>query len=167
MKHITALTISVCFVQLFACQTLSAEENRLGGMRLLPGYQHEKLQGIDSVVGRIVKKKGLTIMYEIGEIPQGGLRFGGSFLDRPKQTPKQQLKWYREQMVNGQPMHIAYLKNKSLLVSFPESIKDHGINFHVDNVKSMKEMADVLLMLTTFPEAKVKKEDLKKTGLSP
>ena len=169
MKQLITFTALVCLVQLFTGGiAISAEkDDLLGGMQLLPGYQHEKLQGIDSVVGRIVKKKGLTISYEIGGIPKGPFRFGGSFTDRPKNTSKQQLKWYREQMVNGQPMHIAYLKNKTLLVSFPKSIPDKGINFYVREINTMEEMTDVLLMLTTFPEAPVKKEDLKKTGLSP
>lgn len=153
MKHLVRSTLIVCLIQLIATTLASADDGLLLGMQLLPGYQHEKLQGIDSIVGRIVKKKGLTISYEIGGIPKGQFRFGGSFTDRPKNSPKKLTKWYREQMVNGQPMHIAYLKNKTLLVSFPKSIPNKGINFHVAKVETIEQIADVLLMLSTFPIA--------------
>ena len=153
MKYLVTFTAIACFAQMFTCSIASAEDDRLQGIQLLPGYKHEKLQGIDSIVGRIVKKKGLTISYEIGGIPKGPFAFGGSFSDRPKKTPKKLVKWYREQMVNGQPMHIAYLKSKALLVSFPKSIPNKGINFYVAKVETMEEMADALLMLSTFPIA--------------
>lgn len=125
----------------------------LEGMQLLPGYVHQPLQGIDSVVGRIVKKDGLTLTYEIGSLPQpGGLRLGGQFSDRPKQVPPARLRWYREQLVHGQPVHIAYLKDDSLMVSFPLK----GMNIHT-KVTSTSEMADALLMILTYPGVKPEK----------
>src|SRR5262245_6481631 len=89
-----------------------------GGIKLLPGYVHEKLQGIDSIVGRLVKKEGLTIQYEIGAVPKpGGPVFGGSFSDYPKNTPADQRLWYKEQTIGGRDVHLAMLKTKMLLVS--------------------------------------------------
>lgn len=144
-------------VRLFVTDMSVAQESRIGGIQLLPGYKHEEQQGFDSIVGRIVKPKGLTISYDIGAIPQGGLRFGGSFNDQPKAVPENQLRWYKEQMVQGEPMHIAYLKDDSLMVSFPKSIPGKGINFHT-KVKTIDEMTDALLMLMTFPKVKEAKE---------
>ena len=126
---------------------------RIGGIQLLPGYKHQKLQGIDSIVGKIVKQGGLTIFYEIGGIPKGGLRFGGSFTDRPQRTPKSQRRWYKEQLIHGEPVHIAYLKDNRLLVSYPKSLPGKGINFST-KVGSADEMAEALLMLLTFPQRK-------------
>ncbi len=151
LRHL-AISCCVCFL---AVHSQATGDDRIGGIQLLPGYKHEKLQGIDSIVGRIAKPGGLTIHYEIGAIPQGGLRFGGSFVDRPKKVPQDQLRWYREQMVQGQPVHIAYLKNNSLLVSYPQTIPGKGINFHTQ-VKSTEELADALLMLLTFPDKAAK-----------
>ena len=42
----------------------------LQGMRLLPDYRLQPLQGMDSIVGQISKPDGLTIRYEIGRIPK-------------------------------------------------------------------------------------------------
>ena len=165
MKRLLLLCAAVCLACLSNVDLASAGDDGLGGIRLLPGYKHEKLKGIDSIVGRIVKQNGLTIQYEIGGIPEGRLRFGGSFTDRPKLTPKKQLKWYREQMVKGQPVHIAYLKNNTLLVSYPKSIPKKGINFYA-KVNSTEEMVDVLLMLLTFPEAPLGKGLKNITGRS-
>ena len=125
-----------------ACRFLA-----IGGMRLLPGYTHKPLQGFDSIVGEISKKGGLQIRYEIGAIPKpGGIRMGGMFSDRPKSTPKAQLRWYREQVVNNQPVHLAYSKGQILMVSYPLK----GINLHV-TVRTADEMAEALLMILTYP----------------
>ena len=156
MKRLLLLFAVVCLACVSSVEFAFAGDEHIGGIRLLPGYKHEALQGFDSIVGRIVKQDGLTISYEIGGIPIGNLRLGGSFTDRPKLTPKANLKWYREQTVNGQPVHIAYLKDNTLLVSYPKTIPNKGINFHA-KVKSTEEMADVLLMLLTFPGAPIGK----------
>ena len=126
-----------------------AADARLGGIRLLPGYVHQPLQGFDSIVGKITKKDGLQINYEIGGIPKpGGIRLGGQFSDRPKLTPKNQVRWYREQIVNGQPVHLAYRKDDVLLVSYPKK----GMNLSV-KLRSADEMAEALLMILTYPNA--------------
>jgi hypothetical protein len=61
--------------------------------------------------------------------------------------PKKQVRWYREQIVNRQPVHLAYRNDNVLLVSFPKK----GINFSV-KVRSAGEMAEVLLMILTYPD---------------
>ena len=119
-----------------------------GAMRLLPGYVHEPLQGIDSIVGRIRKPGGLTIQYEIGRVPKpGGLRIGGDFSDAAVGMPEKDRRWYREQTVQGEPVHIAYSKADLLVVSFPAS----GLNLTA-TAKSSEEVADVLLMALTYPK---------------
>lgn len=135
------------FLLSFSTSPLFGEDGRLGGMRLLPGYKHQPLQGIDSIVGEIKKENGLRILYEIGGIVKPGApRFGGSFTDRPKQTAKDRVRWYVEQIVGGQPVHLAYCKDDLLLVSFPEK----GLNLSV-TVRTADEMAEALLMIMTYP----------------
>jgi hypothetical protein len=119
-----------------------------GGMRLLPGYAHKPLQGIDSIVGQIVKDDGWKISYEIGRVSKPGQpMIGGGFRDRPKLLPKAKVRWYREQTVSGQPVHLALSKDDTLLVSFPEK----GMNFHT-KIRSSEQLADALLMILTYPQ---------------
>lgn len=147
MKSILATTCGLLILCSMTTSSHAAGKAILGGIRLLDGYTHQPLQGIDSVVGRISKEGGLQITYEIGSLPRpGGLRLGGQFSDRPKQTPKDQLQWYREQTVNGEPVHLAYTKNDLLMVSYPK----RGMNLSV-KVTNAEEMADALLMILTIP----------------
>jgi len=119
-----------------------------GGMRLLPGYTHKPLQGIDSVVGRVVKDAGWIISYEIGRVSKPGRpRMGGDFSDRAKRMPKTKVRWYREQTVNGQPVHMALSKSDTLLVSFPTK----GMNFHT-TIRSSEQLVDAMLMILTYPQ---------------
>jgi len=117
-----------------------------GGMQLLPGYKHLPLQGIDSVIGRIERDGGLQISYEIGHVQAPGEpRLGGSFSDRAKLSPGHETRWYREQTVDGQPVHIAFRKDGILLVSYPNS----GMNL-ATQVADAGEMAEALLMILTY-----------------
>jgi len=117
-----------------------------GGIKLLPGYIHERLQGFDSVVGRLVHKDRLTIQYEIGHVPKpGGPVFGGSFSDYAKRTPEPDRLWYKEQTIGGREIHMALLKTKTLLVSYPAS----GVNFSTA-IKMEEDLAEALLMILSF-----------------
>ena len=125
-----------------------AEVNPLGGMQLLPGYAHQPKPGVDSLWGVIANPNGLEITYELGRVtPPGQPATGGSFTDRPKQTPQDEVQWYREQVVSGQPVHLVLRKDGMLLVSYPKT----GMNFSV-RVTSAAEMAEALLMVLTYPE---------------
>ncbi len=152
MKQL-ALLAMVTGICLAGVRSLSAQEERLGGIKLLPGYKHEPLQGIDSIVGRIVGPKGLVIHYEIGIIPRGPFAIGGAFVNAAKRVPKDRLRLYREQVIQGHPVHVAYLKDGTLIVTYPKSIPGKGINFRT-KVSGPEQMADVLLMLLTFPRGK-------------
>jgi len=124
------------------------DTGQLGGMRLLPGYQHQPMQGYDSIVGRISKTGGLQISYEIGRVyAPNEVSTGGAFQDRPKLTPKDHIRWYHEQIVNGQPVHMAYRKDNILLVSYPRK----GMNFSA-KIANADEMAEMLLMVLTYPD---------------
>lgn len=153
MRRATYLTSLTLIVALTSLASADADDKHLGGMKLLPGYKHQPLQGIDSIVGKVTNPKGLDIMYEIGGIPKAGApRFGGQFSDRPKLMPKDQLRWYQEQTVNGQPVHLAHRKDDYLMVSFPKK----GMNISV-KVTTPQEMAEALLMILTIPEPVEKK----------
>ncbi len=137
--------IALCVLTINPAQSADAP---LGGIKLLPGYTHKPLQGIDSIVGEIVNAAGAKISYEIGHVSKPGQpRLGGGFRDRPKLTPKDKLQWYREQQVNGQSVHVAYLVDKTLLVSYPEK----GMNFRT-TIRSSEQFADAMLMILTYPQ---------------
>jgi hypothetical protein len=140
------------FLLIAASAAPAADAPPPGNLQLLPGYVHEPLQGIDSVVGRIVKKGGLTIQYEIGRVPKpGGLAIGGDFSNAAIRLPEKNRRWLKQQVVAGQPVDIAYGKDDLLLVSYPKS----GVNFTA-TAKTPEELADVLLMVLTYPGEKAK-----------
>jgi hypothetical protein len=121
-----------------------------GKITLPAGYQHQQLQGFDSVPGRITKAGGLQIHYDIGAIPKlGAPQFGGQFRDQAKNLPKAQRKWYKEQSVAKQPVHIALDKSNRLFVAFPNS----GINFSVVT-KSQAEVDAALAIILTYRDVK-------------
>jgi hypothetical protein len=138
------------FVLVAASVACAADAPPPGNVQLLAGYVHEPLQGIDSIVGKISKKGGLTIQYEIGRVPKpGGLALGGDFSNAAQRLPEKDRRWLKQQVVAGEPVDIAYGKNDVLIVSFPKS----GVNF-TSTVKTQEELADVLLMVLTYPGEK-------------
>jgi hypothetical protein len=113
-----------------------------GGIKLLPGYKHEKLQGIDTRVGKIWKEGGLTIRYDIG-------RLAGNHV---KAHSRENLLWYKEQVVDGRTVQLALTLDRILHVTFPETTA----NFF-GMAKGDEEVADILLMVLTYaPPAKPK-----------
>jgi len=138
------IALSLCLIAVYP---VGAADPPPGGMQLLSGYAHRPLQGIDSIVGEIVKDGGLKISYEIGHVSKPGEPMvGGGFRDRPKLMPKENMRWYREQTINGQPVHMAFSKKSTLLVSFPEK----GMNFRA-TIQSSEQFADAMLMILTYP----------------
>jgi hypothetical protein len=112
------------------------------GIKLLPGYKHEKLRGIDTVVGKISKEGGLIFSYDVG-------RLAGNYV---KAQDKGTILWYKDQVVDGRPVHLALSKDRMLFVTFPES----AANF-AGKVKTDEELVDMLLMVLTYtppPKAK-------------
>jgi hypothetical protein len=141
--------ISVFLIAIGMLANTAAANDPPGKMELLPGYKHEPLQGIDSIVGKVSNPMGLSIQYEIGRVRKPGeFGLGGDFTDQAKAVPEADRRWYREHRIGGQSVHIALSKENSLSVSYP----DTGVNFHV-TVKSSEDLTDALLMILSYPGA--------------
>jgi len=109
-----------------------------GGILLLPGYEHSSSQGIDSTVGRIQRVGGdLTIAYDIGPI------------SGPKAEGIEQFLWSRRQMINGQLALFVMQKDGHLTVTFERG----SANFDAYPIRTEAELADVVLMLSTYMPA--------------
>ena len=112
-----------------------------GSIKLLPGYTHHRLRGIDTQVGKISRKDGLSIEYDIGES-------AGDYAE----SQKADAAWFKQQVINGQAVQVAFKKDKQLIVTFTNG----PANFFA-TIKSEEDMADVLLMLSTYtPDKKSK-----------
>src|SRR5690349_13541451 len=64
-----------------------------GGIKLLGLYSHERLQGIDTLVGRISRPGGPQVHYDIGHL-------AGSV------APLESILWTRGQVVAGHPVTL-------------------------------------------------------------
>lgn len=123
---------------------------------LLPGYEHQPLQGIDSTVGRIVKKDGLTIMYTMGPVAKPGAPiFSGTFINAALAIPEAERAWLKEQAIGGRKVYAAYGEKFGLSVSVVSATE--GVNF-TTKTKNAEEIAEVLLMALTLTEAKEEKK---------
>jgi hypothetical protein len=78
------LSIGVCT----AAQTSDAPPFKI---KMLPGYRHKTLMGIDTTVGQISKRHGLLIEYDLGDLPVVEPR-----KIRPPRDWKRQCSWIRE-----------------------------------------------------------------------
>jgi hypothetical protein len=119
----------------------------------LPGYTHQPLQGIDSLVGKIAKKGGMTIQYGMGPVPKGGLALGGSFVNQAARLPDRL--WLKELTVGGRKVHAAYSKTQQLIIS--SASESDGINF-VGTAKTTEDVADALLMVLSLTPQKGEKK---------
>ena len=106
-----------------------------GKIELLPGYQHKRVQEIDTIVGHIWKEGGITISYDIG-------RLAGIYVLPGQKT---QFKWYREQKIDNQTVRIALTKEHQLRVTFVEA----NANF-IAIFQKEEDLADALLMILTY-----------------
>ena len=108
----------------------------------MPEYKHVKEKGKDTSVGKVWKEGGVTFWYDIG-------RLAGNAV---KAQEKDNLLWYKEQVVDGGPVQLALTKDRILYVTFPQM----SANFN-GKVKSDEEIVDMLLMVLTYaPPAKPK-----------
>jgi len=121
-----------------------------GGIRLLDGYHHELLHGIDSPVGRIWKEDGLEIHYDIGAM-------AGNWADS---VPEEQQVWDRRQVVAGETARIVERKDGMVVVTFlppkqeqgSRALQDGPANFYA-KVRSRGDLVDLLLTALTYPRA--------------
>lgn len=132
---IVALVIGSLSVALGAA---SADDPPPGSITLLDGFKHQKLQGIDTRVGKIWKENGITIQYDIG-------RLAGNFAQQQRKYQADQLAWDRQQTWHGQPVELAMMKDRQLYVSFPE----RHANFY-GKVQTEEDLVDALLMVLTY-----------------
>ena len=121
-----------------------------GNLKVLDGYQHVPLRGIDSIVGKIQHKDGFEIFYEKGRVVKPGApRLGGDFSNaaaRLKNSQNKNIEWSAQQKIGDQPVDLVLLKDGRLVASFPEA----GINFTA-KTKTKAQVADVLVMVMTYP----------------
>lgn len=130
----------VLLVATLATQAPTTSTVRLGGIRLIPGYEHEVLKGIDSLVGRIHKREGLEILYDIG----------GMAGNITRQVPPEKRKWTKETLVEGRNAIIMLSDDNRLFVTFLQTDTAPSANFFA-TVKSQEDVADMLLMVLGYP----------------
>jgi hypothetical protein len=121
-----------------------SEQVGYGTLQLLPGYQHKEGNGIDTHAGRIWKKDGMEIHYDIGPL-------AGNYAKREKEKKDGKLLWHKEQTVGTRKMDVSLTKDRVLFVTL-----DGPVNFYA-TVKSDEDMADLLLMIASYSDLLTKK----------
>ena len=139
MRRLILLTFFLAFTQcLLAEEPASRPSGAPGAIRLIEGFRHERLQGIDSTVGRIWKEGGLEIEYDIG-------RLAGNYAAAVKGRDRE---WAINEVVNGHRVEIVKSKDGRVFVTFP---KDFA-NFYA-KVAGAQELAAFLSITLTYPAA--------------
>jgi hypothetical protein len=140
MKLAAALLLLVLVGGVAPAQSYEVRPGK--ALKLLPGYQVEERTGIDAIEGTIAKSGGLTVRYDIGKFRTNV----ASLQD------KDRLRLYKEHEANGRPVHVAFAKDGTLYVSFP----DFAANFQA-KVANEAEMAEALLMVLTYSPPQIGK----------
>jgi hypothetical protein len=107
-----------------------------GGIRLLDGYTHTRLQGIDTGVGKISKPGGMTIEYDNGVL---------AGLYARQCWSKTACLWFKRQMIGGREVWLGLTKEGQIIATFP---KEYA-NFFAQT-KSSEDIADFLIMILTY-----------------
>jgi len=119
-------------------------------IRLLPDYTHEQLRGEHGPTGKFTKKGGLEVHYFMGRIGRPDeAPTSGDFHSAAVRVPEPDRLWLKEQNVAGRHVHVAYTKDRRLMVS-SASTKE-GVNFTAV-AESPGDVADVLLMVLSLAE---------------
>jgi len=105
-----------------------------GAMRLLDGYQHETLQGIDTQVGRIWKNNGPEVYYDIGALAGNHAR------------QSDMARWSKRQTIGANAFTLTMRTDDSVVLTFDKNTA----NFFIKGVRTQEELAEVLLMLLTY-----------------
>ncbi|HYU33092.1 MAG TPA: hypothetical protein VEW48_13105 [Thermoanaerobaculia bacterium] len=131
-----ALLFLVLLPPASAAQTAGekAEGPPPGNMQIVPGYQHRRLQGIDTSVGEILKGDRVVIRYDIGRL--AGLHV----------TPedKARCKHYEEKRISGQTARYCF-RDHELTATFVQT----SANFYATPADDA-ELNDVLIMLDSY-----------------
>lgn len=113
-----------------------------GDMKLLPGYEHRPLQGIDTAVGEIVKGERVVIRYDIG--PLAG--------DRVRPEDRDKCLIYEEKRIEGQTARFCSTSD-GLDVTFAES----SANFFV-RPENEAELQELVTMVESFRSVRTVRE---------
>jgi len=105
-------------------------------VRLMDGWKHERLRGIDSTVGRFVGERGFEIYYDMGGMA-GNWAAGA--------RKRNDVAWSREQTVNGARCEIVMTNGGRIIATYPE----RTLNFFAE-IKSPEDMADFMLLAMTY-----------------
>jgi|GEM_PF-2045998 len=109
-----------------------------GNMSLLPGYEHQRLRGIDSDVGQISKKDGLVIRYDIGGMA------GNSAMSVSRET-RAPLVWSKVINVGGEDLRIVYFNDGKIIATFERQLANFFA--HTGKVEAVPEF---LMMVMTY-----------------
>jgi len=105
-----------------------------GSMRLLEGYRHERLMGIDTMVGRIWKADGPEVHYDIGTLAGNHAR----------QSDMRQ--WSKQQTIGGRTFTLTMRSDDTLILTFDQGTA----NFFVRGIRNQEDLAEILLMLLSY-----------------
>jgi len=132
--------IAVCLAGLRAADTQEPNlENGGSPVILLPGYQHRSEKGVDSLVGRIWKRNGPDIGYDIGS------NAGNQAQGHAKDVPKASALELNPKSYSGSVALTFDEAHDKMYVSI-----GHTANFEVDNVRSRRDVAEVMAMIYTY-----------------
>lgn len=113
-----------------------------GEMSLLPGYTHQRLPGVDTENGRIAKVRGLVITYDIGT--NAGDKARGYAENNPEAWT------FTLQRVDGGRATVTVDEPRQ----FVTVTIDGDANFEARDVKSKRDLAELLAMALTYDRAK-------------
>lgn len=135
------LILSVCFS--FGQEPLSAPSPKPlpvspppGNMSLLPGYEHQRLRGIDSDVGQISRKDGLVIRYDIGGMA------GNAAMTSESKAPRV---WSKVIKVGDEDLRIVYFRDGKIIATFERQYA----NFFA-HTGNRNEVEDFIIMVMTY-----------------
>ena len=120
------------------CGARDIQSDPPGGIRLLPGYQHRRVQSIDDVIGEIWKDRGLKIYYDIGTAS-----------GNPDEHYQVRELWRKELTVSGQRVVCVLNARKSLTIYIENGRPNDKAIFQA-TVKTPEQQADMLLMVLTY-----------------
>lgn len=107
-------------------------------LRVLPGYELRRIQGVDTSVGELVKGDRVILRYDIGPL-------AGELLSTPEQ--KKACSFYEEKVVHTQHARFCVERGGYLKATFVETYA----NFE-GYPQGEQELKDVLAMLETYGE---------------
>jgi hypothetical protein len=107
-----------------------------GEIRLPTGFEFEKRNGIDSVVGRIWRKGGPEIKFDIG---QGAGNYAKHYRDNAL--------WFKETTFKELKVQMTLTKDRLFCLTFPK----YCMNFRC-KTKTDEDLVEVLAVLLTFSE---------------